>query len=335
MHATHKSPRVLCFGLLAVCLSSATATAGAANKPYSVHSAMQAYWRFVQLDSNPDRAFDAKLFRAEVIEPEREVFTAVAGRSLSDASLKGMARALAAKSEQLHRVDAEFADRLEKAWQRFAAKVPGLKPGATVYLLPAPRSAVGGAVRPLGERDAIVFGAEEIALSLPSKTGFDVLVHHEMTHLYHIQVNPEMRTMTAAVFMPPYAPGDAKLYQVVWLEGLAVYWSRVLNPNAPDKEVLVSESLAANVAAKWPRVAAELRERLDSSKKEDIDAFMFGGNTGGRFPSRSGYYVGSLIADRLARKYSFAELCRLEGSKLKSEMEGALREVEKSPIQRQ
>jgi hypothetical protein len=87
-------------------------------------------------------------------------------------------------------------------------------------------------------------------------------------------------------------------------------------------------------AKNWTVDPASQPRKAGSSMKKDIDAFMFGGNTGGRFPRRSGYYVGSLIADQLAKKYSFAELCRLEGSKLKSEMEGALRELEKSPIQR-
>ena len=46
-------------------------------------------------------------------------------------------------------------------------------------------------------------------MTLESTTGFDVLVHHEMTHLYHIQVNPEMRQMMAEVYMPPYAINKA------------------------------------------------------------------------------------------------------------------------------
>jgi hypothetical protein len=305
------------------------------DKPYKLHSAMPAYWRFLQLDSKPERRFDVKLFRAEVIEPNQEVFSAVAGRSLGDGSLKAMVRALAPKSEQLRRVEAEFPDRLAKAWRRFAEKAPDLKPGATVFLLPAPRFAVGGAVRPLGEGNAVVFGTEEIALTLESTTGFDVLVHHEMTHLYHIQVNREMKQMTAEVYMPPYAVNKAKLYQVVWLEGLAVYWSKLLNPRAPDKEVLVSANLAEKVVAGWPRIGSDLRQQLDSSKTEDIDAYMFGGNTHGRFPGRTGYYVGMLIAGRLAKKYPFDQLCRLAGPELRAEVEEALRDLEKSPLRRQ
>jgi hypothetical protein len=305
------------------------------GKPYIFQNVMPAYWHFVQLDSKPERHFDVKLFRAEVIEPNKEAFRSVAGRSLDDSNLKRIVRALAGKSEVMRRVDAEFPDRFEKAWHRFAEKVPDLKPGAAVFLLPAPRTDVGGSVRPLGDTDAVIFGAEEIALSLSSRTGFDVLVHHEMTHLYHCQVNPEMRRMTAAVYMPPYDPGDTKLYQVVWLEGLAVYWSKILNPTAPDREVLVSTTLAAGVLKKWPRIATELREHLDSSKKADIDAYMFGGNSGGRFPGRTGYYVGMLIAQQLAKKYTFTELCRLKGAKLRQEIENALHELELLPLAKQ
>jgi hypothetical protein len=70
--------------------------------------------------------------------------------------------------------------------------------------------------------------------------------------------------------MPPYATDRAKLYQVLWLEGLAAYMSKTLNPTATDKEVLLSDTVAANVRALWPRIGSDIREHLDSSKKYDI-----------------------------------------------------------------
>jgi hypothetical protein len=42
-----------------------------------------------------------------------------------------------------------------------------------------------------------------------------------------------------------------------------------------------------------------------------------------------------LIAERLAKKHSFPELCRLGGPQLRAEVEAALRELEKIDIQRQ
>jgi|SRR5215469_7269720 len=101
---------------------------------------------------------------------------------------------------------------------------------------------------------------------------------------------------------------------------------------APDKEVLLSDTVAANVRALWPKMGSDIREHLDSSKKDDIDAYLFDSDASGHIPKRAGYFVGMLIAERLATKHSFAELCRLAGPRLRSEVERALRELEGTGI---
>ena len=302
------------------------------KKRYQLHNALPAYWEFLRHNAEAGPESAAKQFDVLVVEPRREIFSAVAAGWLTERNLGRMVRSLQGQSDQLRRVERTFPDRLEKAWQRFEHQAPALKAGAQVYLLPAPRSAVGGAVRPLKDRDIVVFGAEEIATTLGTKTGFDVLVHHELTHLYHQQVNAEMRAMIAEVYLPPYEGREAKLYQVLWLEGLAVYTSRLLNPRAPDKEVLLSEHVAAHVKARWPRLAADIRDHLDSSRKADIDLYLFDSDSRGTVPRRTGYFVGMLIAQRLAKEYSYAELCRLAGPKLRQEIERALRGLEKEGI---
>jgi uncharacterized protein YjaZ len=95
---------------------------------------------------------------------------------------------------------------------------------------------------------------------------------------------------------------------------------------------LLSDTVAANVRALWPRVGSDIREHLDSSKKYDIDAYLFDSDASGHIPKRAGYFVGMLIAQRLAKKHSFAELCRLTGPSLRSEVERALRELEGTGI---
>src|SRR5205823_5923272 len=131
-----------------------------------------------------------------------------------------------------------------------------------------------------------------------------------------------------------YATGGARLYQVLWLEGLAVYTSKILNPSAPDKELLLSDHVAGDVKALWPRLGADIREHLDSSRKADIDMYLFDSDSGKKIPKRTGYYVGMLIAQRLAKEYKYAELCRLAGPKLRREIERALRDLEKAGIER-
>jgi hypothetical protein len=166
-----------------------------------------------------------------VLTPNLDIFSAVAAGWLDDSNLHRFIHLLDGRSEQLHQADYQFPARLDEAWQGFAKQVSDLKPGASVFLIPAPRTAVGGAVRPLREENVVIFGAEEISTVISSQRALNVLVQHEMTHLYHMQVNPEIRQMIAEVYMPPYATDRAKLYQVLWLEGLAAYMSKTLNPN--------------------------------------------------------------------------------------------------------
>jgi hypothetical protein len=120
----------------------------------------------------------------------------------------------------------------------------------------------------------------------------------------------------------------------MWLEGLAVYTSKLLNPTAPDREVLVSGSLAADVKSRWPQLGVEVRKYLDSSRKADIDAFHFAPDLNRPVPRRTGYYVGMLVAQQLAKKHTFAQMCRLAGPQLRTEIEQALLELEKVDIER-
>jgi hypothetical protein len=84
----------------------------------------------------------------------------------------------------------------------------------------------------------------------------------------------------------------------------------------------------------WPRIDVEVREHLDLSKKTDIDAYLFDSDTSGRITRRTGYYVGMLIAEEPAKKFTFAELCRLAGPSLRTEVEQASRQLEKGAIRR-
>jgi hypothetical protein len=308
---------------------------GETRSQYRYRDLMPTYWSYVGPVTSAGHRATVDGFRTRVIEPNRKVFSAVAGPWLNDTNLPRFIEALEGKSGQMHLVEEQFPRRLDETWHRFTKVVPDLSARASVYLLPAPRVAVGGSVRPLGNENAIIFGAEEISTVIESQTAFDVLVHHEMTHLYHMQVNPEIKQMIAAVYMPPYATDRAKLYQVLWLEGLAAYMSRALNPTATDNQVLLSDTVAADVKSVWPRIGSDIGALLDSSKKVDIDAYLFDSDTSGRIPRRAGYYIGMKVAEELAKKYPFGELCRLFGAQLRSEVGQALRVLESAGPQLQ
>jgi hypothetical protein len=242
--------------------------------------------------------------------------------------LAGFLAAMDGKTQAFHRLDSLFSLRMKIAWTKFAAYAPDLKPGAPVFLLPAPRIAIGGSVRPLKGSDALILGSEELSGVMDSQIAFNVLVNPEMTHLYQLQVNPEMRNMVAAVYMPPYNPGASRIYQVLWLEGLAAYTSKLLNPAATDEQVLLSGTVAAEVKALWPGIGSDIRKHLESNNADDINKYLFDGQVSAAFPRRAGYYVGMLIAAKLSKKYSFPQLCRLKGEQLQNEVDAALRSLE-------
>ena len=189
-------------------------------------------------------------------------------------------------------------------------------------------------MRPLAKRAALILGSEELSTVIDSQRAFNVLINHEMTHLYHMQVNAEMRHMVAAVYMPPYDPGQSKIYQVLFLEGLAAYTSWRLNPTATDSEVLLSETVASDVKALWPSLGEDIRKHLNSSDQNDINKYLFDGAVSDIFPRRAGYYVGMLIAEELSKTHSFAKLCRMVGVELQSEIHAALLRLENSGLRR-
>ena len=303
------------------------------SKYYQFHNGLADYWKFLEANRTSGADVRVKSFRTIVIGPNTEAYNSVAFTWLSDdKSLARFLEAMDGKTQKFHQVDSMFSSRMSVAWAHFQAYEPDLKPGEPVFLLAAPRIAVGGSVRPLVDQNALILGSEELSTVIESQTAFNVLINHEMTHLYHQQVNPEMRKMVAAVYMPPYAPGSTKIYQVLFLEGLAAYTSKHLNPTATDAEVLLSETVASEVKALWPAIGADIRQHLNSNEKNDIDKYLFDGQVSPSFPRRAGYYVGMLIAAELSKKYSFAELCRLSGTELQSQVTETLLKLEKSSL---
>lgn len=59
--------------------------------------------------------------------------------------------------------------------------------------------AISVAPAPLATGLTLILGTSELGTVIDSQRAFDVLVPHELTHLYHMQLNPEMRRMVRQV----------------------------------------------------------------------------------------------------------------------------------------
>jgi len=108
-------------------------------------------------------------------------------------------------------------------------------------------------VRPLAQGDAVIFGAGKLVSVIDSDTGFNVLSRHELTHLYHMQVNREMREMIRPFTSRPLRDTQ-RLYQ--YLARRLPLYRAGCSTVSHDKQVVLSDTVAEEVARDWPQLLA-------------------------------------------------------------------------------
>lgn len=278
----------------------------------------------------------AALFREAVIAPYQEAFRVSPGAMdeqtledffRSDKNLESYMRNLSSHQLEMRKLSDEFPTLLDACLSRLHRQLPRLSGDVVIYLVPAPQDTVGGCVRPIGLRNVVVFGSEVIAHRRTSSLRFDVFVDHELFHLYHIQVNSEMRSALGGYFMRDSTTAPPKLYEMMLLEGLAVYASQVLNPHATMNEAWVSKDPISDVETRLQQLSELALKELNSTNKKVIDDMVFSGNKQRGIPSGTGYYLGMLVAKRLASHYRLEDLANLQGEVLRDAVERELRQI--------
>jgi hypothetical protein len=125
--------------------------------------------------------------------------------------------------------------------------------------------------------------------------------HHELFHIYHRQ----------AMGIPEAE--NEPIYVGLWVEGLATYASKVMNPTASDAELMLDTpaGLAAQCRTEMRQIAAAMLRDLESADPNLSEKYFMLSAKDTSVPRRSGYCVGNLLAERLGRSRSLAELSRL------------------------
>ena len=133
------------------------------------------------------------------------------------------------------------------------------------------------------------FGVEMIALLHPQRE-LPAFFHHELFHMYQAQQ------------LGTDVPTDAEqpLWWALWNEGLASYVSWQLNPTLTAPEIFWSpRDMEAQLQPKLAEAARLLL--LDLDGHEEYGRWFMGGENPPGLPSRSGYYLGYLMAKQLDR----------------------------------
>ena len=283
---------------------------------YTVVDVMPRFWRFVDQSAGKDSAESRRLFHEIVVAEDSAVFSGFSGGP-SDATLGRWLRDVQPYLAATRRLDARLATELPLYRASFMRVFPDARwDNTSVYFMPWFFISDAGVGQLPDGRQILVFGVDDIARYRGPESNLATVFHHELFHLYHARAHPEWA-----------GAGRGPLYRAVWGEGLAEYVGEVLNPAASLEDVVGAET----VRGTQPRVASlakEIREQLDSTSSRINRDYMSASPIRKDLPPRSGYYVGLLVARRLSKQHSLAELVRLRDPELRVDIERALRDIE-------
>lgn len=179
--------------------------------------------------------------------------------------------------------------------------------------------ALDGAGRIVDGQRALVLGIGALAqeqrqISLP------VFLTHEFFHRYHFE---------AAGFSDDLEDRQ-EIWRNLWAEGLATYVSEVLTPGATMADALmIPRDLAQRAAPLTARMASELLAGLDGMDEDLFNRYFTTNPRTERhgIPPRAGYYMGYVVARRLAAQHTLGELVHLRGEPLQRAIADTLREL--------
>ena len=179
----------------------------------------------------------------------------------------------------------------------FQAAFPDFVPIPTYFLHSL--GEMDGGTRDFDGHPVLIFGADLMA-RLHDGDDEGAFFHHELFHTYH---------RLASTVCPQ--PG---MWQPLWHEGLATHVSKVLNPRATEKEMLLdfpAGSLALT-KAQLPAAWAQLAKVLDDGNAALYGPLFSTSKDNSGLAPRRGYYLGYLVARELGRTRDIHALAALD-----------------------
>ncbi len=178
----------------------------------------------------------------------------------------------------------------------FRKHLPEFKPDTDFYVTFS-FSFRGKAVG-VGGRDVLALGMESFRdFGSKAENQIRITLAHEMFHLFHFR----------------FFSASGGLYRPLWAEGLATYASAVVVPGFRSSAYLGFSGTKMNRCHDLlPQLAADLKKNMGRNDRR-LARLYFGAEANQtKVPPEAGYYVGLLIAERLARKHSLAQLAKMD-----------------------
>jgi hypothetical protein len=166
---------------------------------------------------------------------------------------------------------------------------------------------MNGGTRELGGKIWLIFGADLMA-RLHSWADDSAFFQHELFHIHHARHFDECEQVWCAL----------------WSEGLATHVAATLVPDAGHAELLLTipATFVPDTQTRMREALQALRENLRSSDDAvKSNLFQFGS---GNFPPRHGYYLGWVVARRVAGEVTLSELAQWDNETVYPRLEGAI-----------
>lgn len=308
--------RLLSF-VLAAAVSTAAFAAEDAGTP-RLHNSAMVFTQFWDANKDKPMAEQVAAFKAQVAPVFPGFYNA--GRfkgELTPAQYDGwiesaikdfpLLRASYVKKSQ------EFGQQLPRYTATFKAAFPDFRQPGDIYVLHSLNELDGG-FRTIDDKVVMIFGVDVMA-RFHNGSNESAFFHHELFHLYHQQAAPDC--------------GDAGIWNNLWAEGLAVYVSKVLNPEADDKEMLldVPDNMAAQTRAMLPEALEQLEGVLDKNDWPTFAGLFSRRGESGALPKRRGYYLGYLVAQEAGKTRDIRQLARLDCGQVKQTVYSAVHKL--------
>jgi hypothetical protein len=296
----------------------------AASSTCPVVDLMPAFLDAVERTSGAPDAEQVKAFREAVVAGHPALY----GESIVHVRTAEQVDRLAARAmsdarthaDRIRSIGAALTNGFPAYLERFQRVFSDFRCDFPIYLMPS-LGQFDGAGRIVDGQPALVFGVDMIAEFHPASE-LELIVDHELFHRYHAQV----------AGMSDDKEEKDIVWRLLWAEGLATYASWALNPRLSLQDVLVlPKDLADRARPQLPQIAADLKSGLDQVSPSMHARYFSYSNRSTGVPPRTGYYVGCLLADRLAHAHTLYDLAHLQGPGLLAEIERALDELGRNP----
>lgn len=311
--------------LCLILLLAVVAPVGAAGAP-SIASSFAAFWStaegkpFLQQEQAWNRNIEAPrqaIYDAVVWEKRHDPYWQARRQIWLRARFAKYPALAAGIPGEVHALQ----DAIGRQSLRFKVLFPDADAHPPVTILLAPnfdaKSGVLGNGKPM-----LAFAADSLLLE---HAQLDIVVPHELFHLYHAQ--------HAGIRNDGVMP-DAPLSLPLFEEGLATYVSGELAPGHRDGELLLQDELGAMPASRLPDIA---RRFLADARSKAIDpahpdTFKRWFNAAPKpyqqgLPNRSGYWLGLQVIRYLRRTYTLAQIAAWSPAQAEAQVMAALQQI--------